>query len=270
MLLNLSQGQLNLLTLCPRKFQHLVLDQLGCPVPSEQQARMEWGNRFHLLMQQRELGLPIASPPSQFLELALDNVLTPQPFQAYIEALVEAAPDVFQAPAGGVRQSEHRRTLAFQGYLLTAIYDLLILNEQQAQILDWKTYPRPDSPRHLEQNWQTRLYSFLLAETSDYAPEQISMTYWFVQGRSHQAPQPQSLRFVYSEAQHRQTRQDLSRLLDQLSQGLAAYEQGQNFPQVEHSQGACGGCTFALRCQRERSHLESPLLHLEQIAEVHL
>jgi hypothetical protein len=57
--LRLSQGQLNLLETCPRKFQHIYLEQLGSPTTPEQQAHQAWGSRFHLLMQQRELGLPI-------------------------------------------------------------------------------------------------------------------------------------------------------------------------------------------------------------------
>jgi ATP-dependent exoDNAse (exonuclease V) beta subunit len=59
--------------------------------------------------------------------------------------------------------------------LLTVIYDLLIEAEDNAQILDWKTYPQPKEQNRLAKDWQTRLYLYVLAETSDYLPEQISM-----------------------------------------------------------------------------------------------
>lgn len=237
---HLSQGQLNLLEGCPRKFQHIYLEQLGSPPPLEHQERLSWGNRFHLLMQQQELGLPIHYFASADEQL-----------QRSIEALIQAAPDLFQVQPMTFRQSEHRRTLEFQGYLFTVIYDLLILDDQQAQIHDWKTYPLPQNSYGLKQNWQTRLYPFVLAETSRYKPEQISMTYWFVQAQEGK-PNPQHLKFGYSEKLHQQTRQKLTYLLSQLTEWLEHYERGEFFPQIEEPSPLCGTCTFAVRCQREQ------------------
>jgi hypothetical protein len=223
----LAQGQLDLLTSCPRKFQHIVLDQIGTPISSEYQARIEWGNRFHLMMQQRELGL---------LGEASD------PLAECVRTLVDAAPELF-TPAR-FRQSEHRRTLEFCGWTIATVYDLLILNPTQAQIIDWKTYPQPQDIRRLAQNWQTRLYPFVLAETTDYEPEQISMTYWFVQPHTP----PQSWTFPYTSAQHHQTQKDLSEILTQLTTWMQDYEAGTSLPQVDERY--CALCPFAVRCQR--------------------
>ncbi|NEP21702.1 PD-(D/E)XK nuclease family protein, partial [Moorena sp. SIO3I6] len=82
-LTRLSQGQLNVLETCPRKFQHIYFDQLGTPVSPEQQERLTWGSRFHLLMQQRELGLPVTSLVEE--DTQLDYWLT---------GLVNAAPEL--------------------------------------------------------------------------------------------------------------------------------------------------------------------------------
>lgn len=232
----LSQGQLNLLETCPRKFQHIYFDQLGTPVSPEQQERLTWGSRFHLLMQQRELGLPVESLVEEDAQL-----------QHWLTALVNAASDVLTWDPQTFRDSEHCRTLNFQGYLLTVIYDLLIEDEKSAQILDWKTYPQPKNRQWLAKDWQTRLYLYVLAETSDYFPEQISMTYWFVKSQ----PRPQSLKFTYSAAQHDKTRQDLTELLTKLTGWLQRYqEDGIPFPQVVPSFGRCDDCSFAVRCQR--------------------
>lgn len=259
MRLRLSQGQLNALTLCPRKFQHLYLDQLGFPPTPEQQERLTWGSRFHLLMQQYQLGLPI------------DSVGSSREMQQCITALQQAAPDLFQVDSI-LRQAEHRRTLEFEGYLLTVIYDLLVLDEQQAQILDWKTYPRPQDSRRLTKDWQTRLYPFVLAETGSYFPNQISMTYWFIQAGDSETPQPQSLRFAYSLQLHQQIEQDLKRLLNQLTLWLQQYEAGESLPQVEPTKGICQFCPFIRRCQRD--YLNTPdtstLISLEAIEEVAL
>jgi len=242
--MRLSQGQLNLLERCPRQFQHTYLDQLGSPASPEQQERQIWGSRFHLLMQQRELGLPIEPLVQEDAQL-----------QRWMTAFASAAPEIL---AGGLdrqtfRESEHCRTLQVQDYLLTVVYDLLLADELQAQILDWKTYPKPQNRRRLEQNWQTLLYLYVLAETSDYLPEQISMTYWFVQSPA----QPQSLKFTYNTPQHQQTAQKLHRLLNQLSDWLQRYQMGEPFPQVSESSACCDWCQFAVRCDRDPSAQES-------------
>lgn len=257
-LIPISQGQLKLLETCPRKFQHVYLEQLGTPVSPEQQERLLWGSRFHLLMQQRELGLPVEALVEEDVQL-----------QHWVTALVNAASDVLTPTPQSFRESEHCRTLSFQGYLLTVIYDLLIENETSAQILDWKTYPLPQKQTWLTKDWQTRLYLFVLAQTSDYLPEQISMSYWFV--KSH--PQPQSLKFIYSNRQHEETRQELTHLLNQLSTWLKHYvNDGIPFPQVSEKKGHCRDCNFAVRCQRtsQKATNNTPILlpNLADIQEV--
>jgi hypothetical protein len=198
-------------------------------------------------MQQRELGLPI------------EPLIQEEPqMQSWMTAFAGAAPEILTPnPSSQTwRESEHCRTLQVQDYLLTVIYDLLIADARQSQILDWKTYPKPQNRRWLQQNWQTLLYLYVLAETSDYQPEQISMTYWFVQS----ADQPQSLRFTYNTSQHQQTRQKLDRLLSQLTDWLQRYQEGEQFPQVAAASGHCDSCQFAVRCQRN-AYSKDYLLH---------
>ncbi|MEP0871110.1 PD-(D/E)XK nuclease family protein [Trichocoleus desertorum AS-A10] len=267
--LRLSQGQLNLLESCPRKFQHIYLEQLGSPSTPEQQAHQSWGSRFHLLMQQRELGLPIDAIMAEDAQM-----------QHCVSTLLAAVPEIvgLATPSDATwRQSEHRRTCSVQGYPITVIYDLVMLEEQQARILDWKTYPRPPQQNWLAHNWQTRLYPFVLAETSAYLPEQISLTYWFVQAQDDptKAPLPQSLTFPYSSTWHEQTRQELTQLLQQLTDWLEQYQQGEPFPQVNVAIERCDDCQFSGRCQRHSSDLEvAPvadwLVNLDRIDEVML
>lgn len=262
-MLRLSQGQLNLLSTCPRKFQHTYLEQLASLSTPEQQERQMWGTRFHLLMQQWQLGLPVAPLIQEDPQL-----------QRWFTAFVSAAPKILTLEGGeAVQQSEHARTLEFQGYLLSVVYDLLLTNDRQAQILDWKTYPRPQNPRHLLQNWQTRLYLFVLAETSAYLPAQLSMVYWFFQSRGTQAEtsEPQSFRIAYDATQHEQTRHDLTQLLMQLTGWLEQYPQGTPFPQVGIETTGCERCGFVLRCdRRSQLSLPAPLPSLTEIEEVPL
>ncbi|MEL6326952.1 MAG: PD-(D/E)XK nuclease family protein, partial [Cyanobacteria bacterium J06626_23] len=161
---SLTQTHLDLFETCPCKFQHTFINGLSVPPDPELQDRATWGNQFHLLMQQQALALPIA----------VMEPVDPK-MMACITQLKQAAPEFFNADLDPYRQSETQRTLAFNGYLLTVIYDLLILGPQQAQIIDWKTYQRTPQRDRVEKNWQTRLYLYVLTETSGLEPEQVSM-----------------------------------------------------------------------------------------------
>ena len=236
-LLRLSQGQLNLLESCPRKFQHTYLEQLRPPINPEYEESLLQGSRFHLLMQQREMGLKIGS----FLQT--DNQL-----QTWMQTFANIAPDILNPSidSEAFRESEHYRTLQQQNYLLTVIYDLLIADKEKAQILDWKTYRKPPNKRKLQYDWQTRLYMYVLAETSDYLPENISMTYWFVQSQS----KPYSIEFTYSSTQHQQTEKKLNQHLKKLTKWLRVYQEGKDLPQVSEGSKTCNYCQYASRCQR--------------------
>ena len=264
LLRQLSQGHLNCLAACPRKFQHLYLDRLGLPQVEAPQAQQLLGRQFHQLMQQRILGLEIGP-----------LVQTDPHLERWLNAFEHWPPPMI----GGDRESEHQRTLLQQGSVLVAVYDLLIQGEQQAQILDWKTYGRPRDLEALRQNWQTRLYLYLLAETSAYPPEQIVMTYWFAEGNPDRPAADRFLTIPYDQACHQQTQQDLTHLLDQLNQWFMDNERGQDFPQVPLTAGQCYStqmrCDFVGHCQRQQSQaavLEAvaALGEIEAIAELPL
>jgi PD-(D/E)XK nuclease superfamily len=250
----LSQTQLKILEECPRKFQHSYLELLASTTSPEQQEKLVWGSHFHLLMQQRELGLPLEFIAQQDPEMA-----------RCLAALLNTAPELFlpsEKDDKTFRQAEHPRTLIFQDYLFTVIYDLLIAEPNVAQIIDWKTYPRPQKSQWIAESWQTRLYLYVLLETSDYSPEQVSMTYWFAQLQGEEPPQ--SLTFTYSQTQHDRTKQDLTNLLYKLTQWRQQYADNSEFlPQVDISSHLCDSCQFATRCNRTKDTKDSQKLTLE-------
>ncbi|MEO1622860.1 MAG: PD-(D/E)XK nuclease family protein, partial [Cyanobacteria bacterium J06632_3] len=170
-MLPLSQSHLTLLDTCPRKYQYVFFDALSAPTSYEQHIQAQWGSQFHMLMQQQALSLPAMRVATADAEMA-----------ASLQAMVQAAPDVFAhlpapeeiAPQNSTTtfsQSEHRRTLEFNGYLLTVVYDLLVLktenNVQTGQLFDWKTHQQPPKREWLQTDWQTRLYQYVLKETTD-------------------------------------------------------------------------------------------------------
>ncbi len=246
-MIRLSQRHLKILATCPRQFEHTYLDRLTLPMAPNQQVKTQLGSDFHLLMQQRELGLPI------------EPILADSPqLRGWLQAILTTAPELFRSDAKVWRESEHVRTLSIGNYLFTVIYDLLILNPDRAEIIDWKTYPLPRYKKDLSSEWQTRLYLYLLVETSGYLPKQMTFTYWFIQS----SPQPKSVQISYTLKQHRETHQDLLTLLDKLTDwlatdlpgGISTKQTGGLFPQVDLATDICAHCSFAPRCGRE--HLD--------------
>jgi ATP-dependent exoDNAse (exonuclease V) beta subunit len=220
----LSQGLLATWQTCRHRFQLLYLDQLALSRDPDLQERLERGQQFHLLMQQEQLGLNIA-------DLAASEQHLDQWWQRF-----RSSPPTMIA---GDRIAEHRRTLAQPPFLLSAIYDLLILGDRQAQIIDWKTYDRPPTAQHLQEHWQTRLYLYLLAETSTYPPHALHMTYWF-------ASLGTAINLPYTATLHRRTQEALAEHLNALTQTMH-----QNFyPQLPVGSKPCRHCEFAHRCDR--------------------
>lgn len=283
----LSQSHLSYLDTCLRKYQYVFLDALLGPSTYEQHLTTQWGSQFHLLMQQQALDLPVGVLSQ--VNTGMSNSLA---------ALEKAAPEVFsylpesQVPNsqtepssqhGSVSfsQSEHRRTLEFNGFLLTVVYDLLVTSPSgipnqpcehliKGQIFDWKTHQHPPKREWLQKDWQTRLYLYVLCETSDLSPEQIAMTYWFVRvGDQPDTPlietvpletsqiselqpdlsQPSCYRFSYTMTQHEQTRTDLRRLTHCLTEMMETSD----FPKVDIKKGYCDRCPFNARCERVAS-----------------
>lgn len=273
--MRLSQAHLTSLETCLRKFQQSYLEQIVAPTSPDDQSRREWGTQFHLMMQQYELGVS----SSTYSTTSTETSPLHKTFLASVTALAAQLSNVFDRDQSSNRLSEHRRVLEIsaehgQPYLLSAVYDLVFFEAHQATIFDWKTYRRPKHPQWLSTHWQTRLYPFILAETSEYEASQIAMTYWFVRAHDGKAIAPQSITFPYDQAQHDATRQTIQTLLNTLSTHLSAYEQGTQMPKIDEEKGVCGECPFALRCGRSphtapSSFIESAaLLDIEHMAEV--
>ena len=218
------------------------------------------GANFHLLMQQKELGLDVLALASS------DPAL-----QKWLTAFENQPPEMLD----GDRLCEHRRTLEIcseislhnsgngdrgQGdflssTLITVIYDFLILGDRQGQILDWKTHQVPITADKLRDNWQTQLYLYVLAKTTNYAPEQLSMTYWF-------ANTAQSVIIAYSQGEYDRTEKKLQQILLDIAQA-------QNYPKLNlEASAACKYCEFRDRCDRGDFSTDISFSNIEDIPEI--
>ncbi len=257
-MLRLSQGLLSLLESCPRKFQYSILEQLAPPPAESLQNSLDWGNRFHLLMQQAQLQLPLGP-------LLNGQAAMRQAF----EALHQANPQLLTPSPSAQYDSEHLRSFSLGGHSFTVIYDLLIREANQAQILDWKTYPKPIKAQTLAKDWQTKLYCFGLVATSHYEPDQVSMTYWFVRGKDNNS-QPESLPIRYSQQKHEQIAAEILEKTNQLNLWMEQYQEGQALPQIQLGK-TCDRCNFFNRCRGQIGQTKAEFsVDLEAIAEVSL
>jgi hypothetical protein len=157
--LRLSQGHLTLLETCPRRFQHTVLDALAVPATPEQWLAQQWGDRFHLLMQQRELGLPI------------EPVLA----EGWGTPGGGGGPDPRRIPPCLSPRKPFARvsTAAPCGFTAIGLRPSTICcgcGRTEGKLWIGKPIASPGPPDLLAKDWQTRLYCYLLVETTDLAP----------------------------------------------------------------------------------------------------
>lgn len=228
---------------CPRRFQLRYIERMAWPgVQSEpileQERHMQLGERFHMLVQQHQLGLPFE---------VLDETAAGDPdlytwWQAYRQYLPDNLPSM--------RKVEYTLVAPFAGYRLLAKYDLLAIDPgKRILILDWKTNRKRPAAARLRERVQTRIYPFLLVLAGaqlnggkPWHPDQVELIYWF----TAEPGKPQ--RFKYSTDQY----QDDEKLL---RAWIEAIQRSADQPMlmtsdIEHQCSLCNYRSFCERGQR--------------------
>jgi hypothetical protein len=222
----LSQGDLHLLEICPPQFEKIYWHKQPEPRHLKYQEKAQWGKSFHLLMQQYNLGLNIEN-----LSIAHPELV----HQA--QALIAKTQNIWQAPEIIFRQAEYQVNYTIENFIFTVIYDLLVFFPDQAIIMDWKTYREPQNKEKIINNWQTKLYLYVLAEKFNYTPEQISFDYWFVTS----AAKIEQYSIAYSTSFHEQIKQELNTLLNKFKLLVNNfYGQNISFPHADN----CEQCPY--------------------------
>jgi len=249
----LSPSALHDFSTCPRRFQlRYLLRQPWVSAAPNPRLDYEEGQRlgtlFHQILQQARQGLPI------------DSLLN-QPQNAPLKAWY-AAQQTFMATADlpSEQYAEQQFSLRVGGVALLGRFDLLAVERgKRAVIIDWKTESRPPSRPALQQQWQTRLYPFLLVEAGaafndgwPFAPEQVQILYWY----AHQPDAPQI--FYHTAKDHEATRQLLQAKIADIHALLDDTPTGQPFP-LTIQLSDCRFCTYQSLCGRG-SGAESPAL----------
>jgi CRISPR/Cas system-associated exonuclease Cas4 (RecB family) len=268
--LTFTQSSLQDYTDCKRRFQLRYLEHLAWPALDTEPAQiherhMQAGARFHQLVQQHQMGLPVERLTRLVTDAALsrwwDNYLAHAPSDLPPQRLTET---ILVAPLAG-----HR---------LLAKYDLLATATGHAVIIDWKTsQPHAKRPQreHLLNRMQTRVYRYLLVAAgahlnhgTPFAPDQVEMIYWFAEFPD------QPYHFPYSAAEYDADRETLTRLIDEI-QTLNPDQ----YP-LTSNEKHCVYCAYRSLCDRGThagdfdawdAEVEEPpnlIIHLDQIAEI--
>ncbi len=197
---------------CARRFELRQLLRQQWPALQSEPAleferRAELGRRFHEMVQQAILGIPV----DQIASLAADPEL------ANWWAEFSNSNLLVELPAS--RYAEYTLSAPFSGYRLVAKVDLLAIEPgRRAVIVDWKTSGKPLANKYLANRLQTRVYPFLLVEAGlrlnggqNIQPDQVEMIYWFVSDPGT----PVTLR--YSTGQYQADREYLAGLVREIA-----------------------------------------------------
>jgi len=273
-----SQSSLQDYLDCRRRFQLRYLLQVRWPALESQPANeheraMQQGSQFHRLVQQHVLGIPA----DKLTPLAQGEDLT-RWWDNYLDARRLLGLDDLTST---VARPEITLSAPLNGQRLLAKFDLIVARlDGRLTIFDWKTSRKKSQRSWLLDRQQTRLYPYLLAKaggsliptsndnTSQIAPSQVEMIYWFAE-----APrQPEII--PYSDEQFANDEKHLTHLLEEITT-LAP----ENFHKT-NDEKRCQYCTYRSLCNRGKAAgeidemVEEPEISLnadfdfEQIAEI--
>ncbi len=234
----LSQARLLAFLTCRRRFQLRYLDQLSWPVAPlvpQQRSAVEQGQKFHQLLERFFLGLPISDLDIADRQLQLW-------WRRFEENLLPLPP--------GRALPELRLTVPVGRHFLTGRFDLVIIRNEKEQpavhIYDWKT-SRPRPAEELREEWQSKLYLAMLAESKGaliegngtLIPEQIKLTYWYV-------TDPHTPRTItYSREQHEQNWEEIQTVVTDIH---SCVQKGL-WPLTDNWRH-CRSCTYWAYCGR--------------------
>lgn len=177
-----TQQSLNAFENCPLKFKKRYLEGLRWDSLPDEAARtsLDRGNSFHLLACRYFSGIPLG-----LSENAVDFELLAK-WMRNLESSFKIRPEAVYLP-------EHTMRARLDGFLLEANLDLLIIEDGQLKIWDWKTHVSKNSGlssnisimrSRLEKSLQTMVYMYVLKEQAASAAgglpggTPISMSYW--------------------------------------------------------------------------------------------
>jgi CRISPR/Cas system-associated exonuclease Cas4 (RecB family) len=206
-----SQSSLQDYVACPRRFELRYIEKRRWPALQsepvlDQERHMQQGQRFHQLVHQYILGIPVDED-----QFAVEDSTLLMWWGNFKQASPLSTLPVRRYP-------EHILTAHLAGFRIMAKYDLLAVQPENCMVIvDWKTGYTPKRGR-LKSRIQSRLYPYLLVEAGTYLnagisihPEQVQMIYWF-------ASSPEdSVMIEYNQKMYQDDRAFLAELITEIT-----------------------------------------------------
>lgn len=194
-MIQMNAQLLELLTEDKQKFQQYFVEQQFFTTLLDLLEK-EKHDRFSLLMQQLVMGLPVESIIQADSEIA-----------HWVDQLLPIMSIPYHT-----KQVNALRQKLIQGALIVAQYDLLILTDEKAIAVNWTSDRNIPPSGQLESSWKAQLQLFLLVETEEILPNNISLIYYFF----HSGKSPTLYRFSYNQEKHDAFKQQLEMTLSNL------------------------------------------------------
>ncbi len=207
-----SKSNLSAYVQCKQHFYLRYVKKLAWPAPVTEpillhEQQLENGKNFHLLIQQYIAGISA---------MDLSRTIQDENLQLWWQNFLKYDP---LKGVAGKKLAEYTLSTRLAGYHLDAKYDLLVIYpDLSITIFDWKTNQLPPSPFNLERSLQTQVYRYVLASSgsgllteSNLHPENIRMTYWFVEFPDN------PISFNYSSTAMRNEQNHLASLIEEIS-----------------------------------------------------
>ena len=241
-----SQSNLQDFVDCRRRFQlkhmqHILWPAVQAEPAMEIEHQIELGSRFHHLVHQFALGIPLDK-----LNLPAHNEVLAQWWENFQSAISESG-SLHNAWLPSVQRLPETTISGHLGNVrLIAKMDLIAIHpDGNIQIFDWKTSQQVPRRTWLAERLQTKVYPYLFLQAGSIftngktiKPEQLEMIYWY--SSMPEAP----IHFPYTQRQFQSDQAYLHSILDTLLRLEA------NDFSMTNDERHCNYCVYRSLCNR--------------------
>jgi len=248
---------------CEKRFYLRYIKRLAWPsievepILENEQRQIE-GQKFHKLVHQYLLGIPINKLNKQAATYPLS-----QWWQNYLSSDLELDENVLLPEIPLITN--------LGNHTITAKYDLIAIHNDKIRIFDWKTYHKRPSESTMRLRYQTRVYCSLLVKTAPtlikkqaFDPDKLEMIYWLANFPA------QPIKLIYTETQYDKDWQHLENVITRIAK--------QDEFNTTKDEKKCRFCFYRSYCDRGgiagnwnddiEISLDLPELSLEEIEEI--
>lgn len=236
-----SQNSINTYKSCPTKFKYKYIDKINWKHDDiesrEYYDSLKVGSEFHLLCERYFSNIP----------LGLNEYTNPK-FKQWIDKIKKLFP--MDKEEDKIYLPEYEVRLNLNKNIITAKYDLIIIDKDSIEIWDWKTENVRLEHKKVKDRIQTIVYMFLAKEAVckifnlNIAENNIKMKYY--QPQYDDVP----IEIGYSEKQHELNKININRYIDMINN--TSYEKNDDYKyELTKNEKHCKFCEFNKLCNRQ-------------------